>query len=138
MPNRLAHQPRHSIGAGRDETDATPCLKQPEPYDLLIENHQSGGFSSEFRGALRDAKTICGTCPTATFVKCFRDNADERWVKAMLLPDEKVAPRKRPQCGTHQGYEKHRRSHEHACDACRIAESKRSAERKAARQAKVA
>ena len=140
MPDRrYTHQTRATIGADRDETYIPPCADNPGPYDVLIEYHQNiEGQGETYRKALTDAKETCGDCLTKTFVACMRRNADERWVQAMLRTSEKREPTARPKCGSHTGYEQHRRANEHPCDPCRKAEYARSNARKRDRRKKVA
>lgn len=91
-----------------------PCVGRPEPYDVLIDANTS---SHGYRVALREAVKLCKTCPLNIAAKCFKDNADEHWVKA--IKGAKYPARRRPECGTKTGSKLHTKRGEEMCPRCR-------------------
>ena len=115
IQRRYTHSnPAPHLTTGGD-TYLPPCTGRSEPYDALID-HQTGPNAER---ALRVAKEICATCPVAVMVACFRDNAEEPWVKAMLGHDPHAPTVSRYACGTGRGYRQHIDHHERPCADCR-------------------
>ncbi len=56
----------------------SPCTNYPNVYDVLAD----GGRGLHYNRALEAARNICGACLLAE--TCHAENADERWVKAIL------------------------------------------------------
>jgi Transcription factor WhiB len=75
---------------------------------------------AQTRDVSREALAVCNTCPVMS--ECRVYGRDERYgVWGSTIPAERSPRAQRPmqaQCGTWQGYHKHKRASEDACDRC--------------------
>ena len=84
---RLAHNPARPAVAGRGPDDLPKCHLRPEWLDALM------SASGADEDATEAAQHACGSCPMQ--VKCWAENKNEEWLKALTDTKRKLAPKRK-------------------------------------------